>query len=236
MALSSLSCGVLVLLLASCRASDVAVEFRYSDAHPFSRAERREIETIAQSTFAEVRKVLPGLPRPLHLSIEAGEAVIPETGESGSAGQPDQLHWIVDTRRPEGTLTIAKRVLHGTLAHELYHLERGRSMGWETLMDVVVHEGLATVFERDFAGVPLPWGEYPAEAAQWLSELEALPPDADRAQWVYGTVGGRRWMGLRAGTYLVDCALKAHGGGAASLVAMPTESIRTLCSEEQRGK
>ena len=39
---------------------------------------------------------------------------------------------------------------------------------------------------------------------------------------------GTRWIGYRAGTYLVDRAMRASGKSAADLVAMPTEDLLRL--------
>ena len=64
--------------------------------------------------------------------------------------------------------------MRAVLFHEFHHLVRGRTQPYFTLMDKVVAEGLATAFERDFAHAPVPFGEYPPNAAAWLRELQAV--------------------------------------------------------------
>lgn len=95
-------------------------------------------------------------------------------------------------------------------------------------MDAVVSEGLATAFERDFAGVDVPWGHYPPDVESWVKELTALPAMANRSEWLFQHPDGRRWIGLRAGTYLADRAMKATGKSAADLVTTGTAEILRL--------
>jgi uncharacterized protein YjaZ len=102
---------------------------------------------------------------------------------------------------------------------------RGTAHSGSGLMDSVVTEGLATAFERDFAGAQVPWGEYPDDVSQWVDELMQLPPDAKRSDWIFRHPDGRRWIGMKAGTYLVDRAMQTLNRTSAELVAMPTAEI-----------
>jgi hypothetical protein len=54
----------------------------------------------------------------------------------------------------------------------------------------------------------------------------SLPPGADSNFWVRARhPDGRRWVGMRAGTYLVDRAMKASGQSAADLVSSSTKAV-----------
>lgn len=216
-----------LVLAAGCsqHPSDVTVHYQGGES-AFSRGARDVIQENAETTFREVRRALPQLPQTLIIEVSAGENVIPETGETGYTSAPNVLSWVVDTRRAEGVVAIANRELRGTMFHELHHLVRDRVVVRATLMDQVVSEGLATVFERDFAHVKVPWGEYPPEARAWALELRALPSDAPAGKWLYETHDdGRRWIGLKAGTYLADRAIASTGKSAADLVTMPTADV-----------
>ena len=92
-------------------------------------------------------------------------------------------------------------------------------------MDRVVGEGLATVFERDAAGMPAPWGQYPPNVVDWVKELRALPSDAPWKQWMSRHPDGRRWIGFKAGTYIADQASRASGRTAAQLVNVPSAEV-----------
>jgi len=210
------------------RTHDITVEFYSEDGYRFSQAERDTIENIADATIPEVRRFLPTLPADLILKVYPGKDVIPETGEGGSIASPNKVFWIVSPQRPEGIVAIAKRELRGTLFHELHHLVRSQTPDSLTLMDRVVGEGLATLFERDAAGMPAPWGQYPPDVVDWVKELLALPGDASWKQWMSRHPDGRRWIGYKAGTYIAEQASRASGQSAAELANVPTDEVLRL--------
>lgn len=223
-ALASLGCH---------RASpEVTVVFEPDDPHDFTRAERAAVEEVAERTVPEIRRVLPGLPGTVELRVQTARHVLPETGETGSNAQPNVVHWMVDASRPEGIAAIARAQLRATLFHELDHLVRAAAIPNDRrIRDHAVREGLATAFERDFAGAAAPWGQYPPEVAQWTRELLALPDDAPRETWLFHHPDGRRWVAMRVGTYLVDRVKQVTGKTSAELVRMPTDDVVRLGTE-----
>jgi uncharacterized protein YjaZ len=165
------------------------------------------------------------------LRVRTGTDVIPETGETGEVNLPDVVYWTLDPGRPEGVAAIVRTQLRSSLVHEFHHLVRGSAVGHgRTLLEEAVTEGLATVFERDFAGASGPWGAYPANVDAWVREFRSLPRDAPRDQWMVRHPDGRRWIGYKVGTYLVDRAMKASGRSAADLVSVPTDDILRMAS------
>lgn len=210
---------------AGCERHQMTVTFDTFGGHEFSSAERRAIQNIADATAQEARRVLPALPTELVLRVDASKKVIPETGENGSAAPPNVVYWIVDPTVHGGVEAIVRAELRLSLAHEFHHLVRASSVTATTLMDEVVNEGMATAFEREFGGATGPWGAYPDNVSAWVDELLALPPTASRQDWLYQHPDGRRWIGYKAGTYLVDRAMRASGKSAAELVSTSTDEI-----------
>lgn len=215
----------LAVASAGCGRHQTTVTFDTFGGYVFSSAERRAIQNIADATAREVRRVLPALPNELVLRVDASKKVIPETGENGSAAPPNVVYWTVDPSIRGGVEAIVRDELRLSLAHEFHHLVRASSVTATTLMDEVVNEGMATAFEREFGGATGPWGTYPDNVSAWVDELLALPPAASRKDWLYLHPDGRRWIGYKAGTYLVDRAMRASGRSAAELVAMPSDEI-----------
>jgi hypothetical protein len=215
--------------LLACRSSEVTVEYEPQDEHVFSREERRAIEEVAERTVPDVRRLSPGLPPTIVLRVSSSKSVIPETGENASNYQPNFVDWQVDSSRSEGVAAIARAQLRPSLFHELHHLVRATVVGGRRLKDHVIREGLGTAFERDFGGASPPWGQYPPEVSLWAKEVLAQPDDAPVAQWLFHHPDGRRWIGLRAGTYLVDCAMKDTGRTSADLVRVPTDALLAMC-------
>jgi hypothetical protein len=217
---------LVAVMCAACGTHDTTVEFYFADGYRFSPAERRAIEQIAESTAVEARCMLPSLPRGLVIRVHAGTDVIPETGETASTVSPATVIWVVNPAHEGGVLAVVRTWLRATLLHEFHHLVRAQTITSTSLMDEVITEGMATVFERDVAGVSPPWGMYPDNVADWVTELIALPPDAGSNYWVRERhPDGRRWIGMRAGAYLVDRAMKASGQSAADLVSSSTKEV-----------
>ena len=216
--------AVIAVMLPSawCDRHETTVEFYLADGHHFSEAERASIQTVADAAAVEVRHYLPTLPRGLVLKVQAGKKVIPETGENGYSSPPNIVYWTVDPDRNGGVTAVAQTQLRASLFAFFHHLVRSQSVNSTSLMDQVVTDGMAIVFERDFAGASPPWAEYPDNVMDWVSELMALP----------STTGGdhfqsdrRRWITFKAGTYLVDRAMRSSGQSSAQLVSRPTDDV-----------
>jgi hypothetical protein len=223
--------GVIVAIVStwvSCAEHDVKAE--YYGKYAFSSSERRSIQRIADQAAIEVRRSLPGLPGRLVLRVQSGSDVMPETGQHASALPPDMVIWTVDASRAEGVQAIIDRQLRATLFHEFHHLVRTATRTPMTLMDHVVTEGMATAFERDFAPADPAWGRYPKNVRDWLDEMQSAPMEgvADRNAWLFRHPDGRRWIGYRVGTFLVDQAMTESRKSLPDLVTMPTEQVIDL--------
>jgi hypothetical protein len=92
-------------------------------------------------------------------------------------------------------------------------------------MDSVVTEGMATTSERDFAKANPPWGVAPPEVLEWTRELLLEPETAPPDRWLRRHPDGRRWVGIKVGTFLVDRAARASGRDAAQLIEASTEEV-----------
>lgn len=222
----------------SVSAQSISVEFDDTSNHVFTSDEKATITGIATAVVAEVQKILPQIPASIILSVSANTSVIPETGELGMAPEPGRVNWVVDSSNTDNIETIAIKHLRSTLFHELHHLARGYVVRGgrprTSFMDVVVSEGLATAFQRDFADAKPPWAEYPEDVSSWVDELTELPLSAfaSYSEWMFIHPDGRRWIGYRAGTFIVDQAIAASGMSSAEMVQMSTHEILKLAGIE----
>lgn len=219
--------GIVLFAVAifACERHAVDVELPRS-GRALSSLEQSELQRIAEATFKEVRPRLEGLPPRLTLIVRWGKDVIPETGENGAAGFPGNIGWTLDPDRD--ALSTIRSQLHATLVHELLHLARASRVSSHMLMDRVIDEGLATAFERDVAKVDPPWGKAPPEIMEWTREIRRQPDDAAQESWLIRHPDGRRWVGMRVGTFLVDRACRASGKTPADFVFTPTAEIVKL--------
>ena len=221
----SVAGALLSLTVIACRDSTTGIRTEFVGSYAFSATERRTIARVAGLAARDARQHLPALAPQLTLQVQSGKDVIPELGATAVAGLSNWVRWTVDPDRPEGVVKIAESHLRGALFHEFHHLVRGSTITTTTLMDHVVTEGMASAFERDFAGVSYPWADYPDDVSKWVDELLLLPPTAKRSEWFSRHPDGRRWIGYKAGTYLVDVAMKRLSRSSAELVATPTDDI-----------
>ncbi len=221
-----IACAALVFsTVIACRDSTTGIRTEFVGSYAFSATERRTIARVAGLATLEARRYLPALAPQLTLQVRSGKDVIPELGATATAVSPDWILWTVDPDNPQGVRKIAETHLRGALFHEFHHLVRGTTINGHSLMDHVVSEGLATAFERDFAGVSRPWADYPGDVSKWVDELLMQPPTAKRSEWLSQHPDGRRWIGYKAGTYLVDQAMKRLNRSSAELVSTPTNEI-----------
>jgi hypothetical protein len=216
--------AVMAVILPSawCGRHETTVEFYFADGHHFSKAERDAIQAVADATAVEVRHYLPTLPRDVVLKVQAGKKVLPETGETGYSTPPNTVYWTMDPDRKGGVTAITQTQLRGSLFEFFHHLVRDQTIKSTSLMDQVVTDGMAIVFERDFAGASPPWGVYPDKVTDWVNELMALPPTTD---WDHFKSDPRRWIRFKTGTYLVDRAMHSSGQSSAQLVSRSTEDV-----------
>lgn len=219
---------VVPLSVPSCESTDpqpVKVEFYRAGGYRFSWRERRAIARVAEQATTDAHRVLPSLPDTLVLKVRAGGNVIPETGEASSALSPNVIWWDVDPRHDGGVRATAERELRASLFHAFHHLVRNNAGPRRGFREGIVGEGMAIAFERDFANVSRPWGQYSSADERRAAEILAMPDDQTWGAWLRADRPGRRWAGQRAGTYIVDRASTATRLTAAQMATMPTEDV-----------
>lgn len=189
------------------------------------------IRQILTEADQDVRSHLPDLPSLIHVTVHAGDEVIPETGEVGLCEGPDRIRWTINPWDDRGPQAIVTQRLRPTFFHEAHHAARYELIEAENsrLMDAVVFEGLATAFERDKAGSDPPYGQYdPDEARASIPELMDEPSHISRYEWFIQHRDGRTWIVYRTGTYIVDQVRRRSGETPASLAKTPTDEILQL--------
>jgi uncharacterized protein YjaZ len=207
------------------------VKFFETEDQSFSWGERFTIEALVTTTVDEVRAQLPHVPDELVVRVQASEAdAVLENGQDAEVDPPDGVIWMVNPHHALGASRIAKEQLRATLFHQLNHLVRMAEIPTASMLDRAVSEGLAITFERDYAAVSKPWGWYPSNVAAWVDELGRVPDSALSKDWMYRHPDGREWVAQKAGTYLIDRAIRNSGRSSIELVAVPTKQILALAN------
>lgn len=209
------------------------VHFLDTEEYQFSYREQEKIKTTIENAYIEVKQLLPTLSDRLNITVQPSEYVIPETGEGATAVHPDLLNINIDPNANNSMDWIIDNHLCGTIFHESHHCARYKKFdNEESLLGNAILEGLATVFERDYAEHAPLWGGYSEiPITEWTEELLSHKDetDFDYPKWFFDADDGRRWLGYRVGTYIVDQALENHPEETpASLVHTPGEDIAKM--------
>ena len=123
--------------------------------------------------------------------------------------------------------------LPSAVYHEMHHLARRDVFSPEktypphTLINSLVSEGLATVFEQEqLPGYQPKYGRYQRRVIHtWLPAVrrEKWSRNYDYLAWFHGK-GKPRWLGYKIGTYIIDHVKARH----------PRRTARTLARESVR--
>ncbi|MBU6247040.1 MAG: hypothetical protein KGN77_04725 [Xanthomonadaceae bacterium] len=197
-----------------------------------SGSERDLVERICSTVSDELRQLLPALPGEVQVHVGTRGRVIPQLGYGARATTRSSLAFVISPQHPSGSSTIIRQALRPILFHECHHMVRGwvvrGGQRRKRFIDGVIHEGLASAFERDAAGHAAPWTHYPEDVRAWVDELLPLPVYVPYAKWMYMHPDGRRWIGYRAGVFIADLAMAASGRSAADLAGTSGEDILAM--------
>lgn len=198
-----------------------------TDEYVFSEEERQLVVEVVSGAEGQVRGLLRGLPERLNVAVYPTDLVIPDVGDGGVTPDKDLIELSVDPGHPGGVVSVVRGSFRTTLFHAAHHAATAHLVTAkdETLLGYAVQEGLATAFERDFAGPRPLYAAYdPAEAERWLEELMTTA-EGRYEDWFYSRSAGCRRIGYRVGTYIVDTATANSQESAASLVGASTAEV-----------
>lgn len=177
-----------------------------------------------------VRKLLKNVPSDVTFVVHTNSYdCIPETGDGAYTQNSRLILLSIDMGLPYGEEKLIEQV-RGSIFHELNHAARFEQGIWhKAFMDRCLLEGLATVFERDYGGAKPLWGEYDAdECRAWIEEIKDKFTEDQHYQYMFRHEDGRRWIGYKVGTYLIDEAKKNSGKTVIELTKLDCKDILLL--------
>lgn len=142
--------------------------------------------------------------------------VIPETGYGGYAITGEWVCIYVDPKNKKFSFKdIVEKNLPGAIFHEMNHVARFRSVGYgDTLLEVIISEGIASVFEKEqWKPIIPPWTKFDEkEIANLLKIVRKRDKKKDRTynhgEWFFGRGKLPRWSAYKIGTYIVELVRK----------------------------
>ncbi len=174
-----------------------------------------DIEKNIRKAYLAARKHLELVPEHVNFVVDLNTwDPIAETGESARAISSWHVNLVIHPEIPYGLKNLLMRQ-RSSVFHELNHCaayEAGK-VGFSRLIDNMVMEGLASVFERDYADSETPpWAHYNAtECRDWLVEVIELSGTVNQAEYMFNHPDGRKWVGYKVGCLIVDEAVKNSG-------------------------
>lgn len=154
--------------------------------------------------------------------------VIDVTGTGASTYNAELIDVTFDPKRAADSKFLHH--IYASMFHEFNHAARFKAgVKHDNHLDWWILEGLATVFEKKYAGAEPGWGAYdPKEARAWFDETQAMDEESIGSKFWYKHPDGRRWIGYRVGTWIVDEAIKNSDKDIIDLTVMPCKDILDL--------
>lgn len=198
----------------------------WTEANKRGLSQSIAIESI-ESGLKAIKKLLPSLSEHLNIVVRPHfQHVIPEYGTGGYAYDSEFIEITFDKLIPFGAERMLKS-FYETVFHEGNHAARYNSIEFDgRFINSIVTEGLATVFERDHASYEPLYGQYEDDSTmqRWYKEVSEGDWDK-RAELMFQHPDGRKWIGYKTGTWLVDTAIKKSGKSVSELTTMSTDEI-----------
>lgn len=167
--------------------------------------------------YDELRVFLPSLPSNLQIYFfdQDDPGIMKEFGVGGYAYSPEimSLGFLIDFVDREEQL----KQLKSTIYHEGLHIAQGYTgNGKDTpLIECMIYEGLATVFEREMLGNVQPYGIYPKDEEtlnRWVKSIRSVDTPwqwEDYERWGFiDPKTKEQWRLYKAGTWFIDQVLK----------------------------
>lgn len=171
--------------------------------------EKREVQKAAVKAADEVAGLISFVPSYVNLVVypSIAEDVIPETGAMGMTYSDEYASVYFDHDVPYGKKRLLEEI-RTTTFHELVHATTFQYEPWQPgVLFGATTEGLATVFERDYAGAQPLWGQYEDDETmhKWLHELKELPDTGEKNRdYFFKHPDGRKWIAYKTGVWITD--------------------------------
>lgn len=150
--------------------------------------------------------------------VKVAPWVIPELGLVDTAPTGHLAEITIDHKHPK-FIENWRQELPCTLAHELHHVQRWRSVGFgQTLLEALVSEGLAQHFEHLMYGrIPIYAMPMSDMSVLWQQAKSELADSYNYNAWFLGSEEEKlpRWAGYALGYELVKRFFDKSGGDAA---------------------
>lgn len=187
---------------------------------------KKEIE----KAYKEASKLLPFGSTHINFFVQPRMyGLIEPTGDSARTYNSEFIELAFDPRKDKKGLEIILAGVRDGVYHEMNHAARFNIPIWhKSFIESCILEGLATVFARDYVHEDARWAKYPENVKEWLKEIIDQKDKIDYGQYMYTHPDGRKWIGYKVGTYIIDQAMKYSRKSVIELTEMECQEILKL--------
>lgn len=191
-----------------------------------------------QDGLDRLMELLPVVSKKLNVVVSFNPwGVIPEYGVGGHTHTSEFIEIKLDPKVPYGAEKMLQSI-YATVLHEGNHAARWNTVKYDDrFIASLPFEGLATVFERDYAKYQPLYGKYEDDKTMqaWWAELQTAGW-SQHDDLFFNHPDGRRWVGYQTGTWLIDQAIKKSGKTVMELTVLPADDIFELAGLNKKGK
>ena len=175
----------------------------------FESQDKKLIREKIKSTVSKVSKLIPELADSINFTLLITERDLSiVNGVSGRADKPTQIEIILSNSYKNGLNDAILDGLEFTLFHELHHTVRGWTIYGNKfpvgIDNAAVNEGLADVFASTYTNTRSNNYSKDENFDAWVKEILALPKNANYSEWMFSHPDGRKAIGYRAGSYIIE--------------------------------
>lgn len=185
--------------------------------HYQNEAVEKPLEISIAKYYDQVREQIPKLPKSVKIYF-SDYGILPESGVGGYAYSRDIITISIDPDFKNKKKQL--KDIRPTIFHETFHQYQNYT-GESPLYSAIegaIYEGMATVFEREYANVFQSYGDYRqtsiSNLKKWIKELKKFGPEYHENEKTYGAWKfyhpklKERWIAYRVGTWITDQVLE----------------------------
>lgn len=190
----------------------------------------RRYKTEIEKSFEEASGLLPFGSAHINFFVQPRTYdLIEETNDAAYTVNSEYISLAFDPTLDENGLEHIIETAKYSVFHEMNHAARWNiPIYHRSFMDSCIMEGLATVFTREHIGFNALWSQYTDDVTAWIREIKELDNRIDFNQYMYKHQDGRKWIGYKVGTYLIDQAMGKSGKTVIELTQLECADILKL--------
>ena len=185
--------------------------------HYQNEASDKTFENDISRYYDEVRSMFLILPETINIYF-SNRNILAETGVGGHAHNFEIITISIDPAFKNKQKQAND--VRATIFHEAFHIYQNFTYEGPlySAIESAIYEGTATVFERQYAGVMQPYGDWHttkmAKLKQWtklLSNISVEDYEKDWQQWKFFHEDFQeQWISYKVGAYIVDEVLRRY--------------------------